>query len=306
MHIRKFPFYAKNIIKDILPRSFFKLDVDSLLRNMSDAQLEYIDSRVNYYNKLNTPFKLDDTAMVLKKLSVRGHASSYYYDFIECARYFDNSVKFHYIFSDVEHIPEQPTFVKARPIHGENQNSVLLKLNKIRHFSLFDDDVAFEDKRDMAVFRGACYQESRKILLEKYKDSPLVDVADTREHNGKKNNLMSETGQMNYKFIISVEGNDVATNLKWIMHSRSLCFMIKPRIESWFMEANLIPGYHYVELNKDFSDLEEKIQYYAKHVDEAKQIIKNANDYVSPFLDEEQEKIITLLVMKKYFDLCES
>ncbi|WP_211959112.1 glycosyl transferase family 90 [Budvicia diplopodorum] len=303
MHIRKVPFYARNIIKDIIPRSFFRLNIEKLISGMSDIKLEKIYQRVNYYNKLSDNFSLDSTAMVGNKLSVRGNASSYYYDFMEAARYFDGSLKFNYFFRDIKHIPDRPTFVKTRPISGENQNSVLLKLNKIRHFGLFDDKIPFENKLDMAVFRGACYQDSRKLLLETYKNSPLVNIGDTGRHNGKRLNLMSEVEQMKYKFIISIEGNDVATNLKWIMHSNSLCFMRKPRIESWFMEANLIPDYHYVLLNDDFSDLEEKIAYYSQHIDEAKFIINNAHEYLCPFLDQRQEHLISILVMKKYFEL---
>lgn len=85
---------------------------------------------------------------------------------------------------------------------------------------------------------------------------------------------MSITDQLKYKFVISLEGNDVATNLKWIMLSNSVCFMRKPRVESWFMEGSLIPNHHYVLLDDEFSDLEDKIDYYSKHTDKALAIIK--------------------------------
>ncbi|ENT7385234.1 hypothetical protein ACXLUW_000800 [Campylobacter coli] len=35
-------------------------------------------------------------------------------------------------------------------------------------------------------------------------------------------NFLSKKEQMKYKFIISLEGNDVASNLKWEMNSNSL------------------------------------------------------------------------------------
>ena len=47
---------------------------------------------------------------------------------------------------------------------------------------------------------------------------------------------------LNYKFILAIEGYDVATNLKWIMSSNSLAVMPRPTYATWFMEGTLIPG----------------------------------------------------------------
>ncbi len=113
---------------------------------------------------------------------------------------------------------------------------------------------------------------------------------------------MSVPEQLNYKFILSIEGNDVATNLKWAMASNSLCFMTRPKFETWFMEGTLIPAYHYVELKDDYSDLEEKIHYYTHHPDEAKAIVRNANRYVAQFRNESRERLIGMLVLQKYFE----
>jgi molybdopterin converting factor small subunit len=78
--------------------------------------------------------------------------------------------------------------------------------------------------------------------------------------------------------------------------------MTKPKYETWFMEGTLEPGFHYVELADDYSDLEEKLIYYREHAGEAKRIIENANNYVNQFLDRKQEHLIGLLVMQKYFE----
>jgi hypothetical protein len=56
-------------------------------------------------------------------------------------------------------------------------------------------------------------------------------------------------------------------------------------------------------VNEDFSDAEEKIKYYIKNQDEALKIIKNANSYVNQFKNLKREKLISLLVMDKYFSL---
>lgn len=75
---------------------------------------------------------------------------------------------------------------------------------------------------------------------------------------------------LDYKFIMAIEGNDVASNLKWVMSSNSLAVMPRPTCETWFMEGTLIPDYHYIEVKDDFSDLEEKLNYYIAHPEKRK------------------------------------
>ena len=69
------------------------------------------------------------------------------------------------------------------------------------------------------------------------------------------------------------------------------------------MEGTLIPNYHYIEVKDDFSDLEERLTYYIEHPKEAEAIIQHAHEYVDQFRDEAREKLISLLVLKKYFDI---
>ncbi|NBB78368.1 MAG: lipopolysaccharide A protein, partial [Verrucomicrobia bacterium] len=109
--------------------------------------------------------------------------------------------------------------------------------------------------------------------------------------------------QLQHKFILSVEGNDVATNLKWIAQSNSLCFMTKPKYESWFMEGTLQAGKHYVQVRDDYADLPDKITYYMNHPDEAETIIRELNCYYKQFNDTRKEQLIGLLVAEKYLRL---
>jgi hypothetical protein len=108
---------------------------------------------------------------------------------------------------------------------------------------------------------------------------------------------------LEYKFIMALEGNDVASNLKWVMSSNSIAVMTRPTCETWFMEGTLKAGYHYIEVREDFADLPEKLAYYIAHPAEAKAIIEHAHAYVSQFMDREREDLIQLLVMQRYFRL---
>lgn len=104
---------------------------------------------------------------------------------------------------------------------------------------------------------------------------------------------------MEFKFIISLEGNTFASNLIWAMNSNSLVFSPKMRCETWFMEGRLKPNEHFVLIDNE--NLEEKVEYYKTHIKEAKEIIKNAHSYIKQFLDEEKEFHIGILVLAKYF-----
>ena len=77
--------------------------------------------------------------------------------------------------------------------------------------------------------------------------------------------------------------------------------MPRPSCETWFMEGTLIPNYHYIEIKPDFSDLEERLQYYMAHTDEAQAIIEHAHEYIEQFKNKKREQLISLLVLEKYY-----
>ena len=274
-----------------------------------------IRHRVNYYCKLDQKF-------TLKKISLcnNGHHkthiianksawfsdmnTTYRYDFLKVLLLFPRSFLTASTMGDVTFVPEVPSVVKSRPIRCENSNSVLLKLDSARHFKFINDTKAFESKKNRLVWRGVARQKHRKDFLERHFSNPLCDVAQVNSPGDLAyGERMSIEEQLNYKFILCIEGNDVATNLKWAMSSNSLCFMPKPKYETWFMEGQLKPGVHYVELADDYSDVDEKINYYSSHADEALHIINKAHQHVALFQDERREDLISMLVMEKYFHL---
>lgn len=143
-------------------------------------------------------------------------------------------------------------------------------------------------------------------MLEKYIDHPMCDIGqinkDAADPRFIKPYVPMEE-QLDYKFIASIEGHDVATNLKWVMSSNSVAVMPRPRIESWFMEGKLIPDYHYIEIKPDYSDLIEKLEYYIAHPEKAEAIIEHAHAYVDEFRDRERELLIARLTAARYFRL---
>jgi hypothetical protein len=146
------------------------------------------------------------------------------------------------------------------------------------------------------------------LLVEKFQnhENTNIDIKYSELCQGNKstNNFildkLSIEDQLKYKFILSVEGNDVATNLKWIMYSNSLVLMPKPKLCSWFMEDKLIDGIHYIEINSDFSNLEEKFNWCCNNLDKCLSIIQNAKKYARQFLNEENENKIIKKIIEIY------
>lgn len=305
MKTTKLRYYSKHIFKHCLPDALYRHKLENALAGYDLFDKEYIESRVNYYLKQTQQFSLNHQATSSNLFHLKGKKSAYYFDLIEHLRYFPDHLKFSYLFGDITYIPEQPSFVKSRPINEHNQNSVILKLDSVRHFQFPQDPIPFENKRNKAIFRGDCHQSHRHEFLKKCFGLPKTNIGDTRKKA--KGDIyykepMPIRDHFQYKFILSVEGNDVATNLKWILNSNSLCFMRRPKYETWFMEGRLIPNHHYVLLKDDYSDLTEKMAYYQDHIDEAKHIIRNANLFAKQFQDKKREKLISLLVIKRYLE----
>ena len=231
----------------------------------------------------------------------------------------------------VELFFDAPTIVKSRLISNEYHYSILMKLNISRHFRDIQEvkkyDIPFYKKKNGLIWRGTTTgygfgnfiperPTSRETLIKKYCNleslEKKIDIGlSSLVQNGKKNERLYKDflrprktiqEQLQYKYILSVEGNDVATNLKWILYSNSVLFMSKPCIESWIMESHLKPYIHYIPVADNFSDIEEKMNWCNKNQKECLKIIKNSKDYIKLFLNEKNENKIMKEVLKKYIE----
>jgi len=296
-------YYTENAIRMLVPRAYYRQRLKLLLSTINEQELPYIKSRLNYYNKLSGKNILGPDVIRLSAFKLKGRSSAYFFDANYITRYFNGDLKVHFLFGDVTHLSPVPVILKSRPIGGNNTNSVLLNLNKVRHFVFSNDKYSFSMKKDLLVWRGNASQQHRIKFLKMYFDHPLCDIGQVGIGNaidfGK--NYMTINDQLRYKFILCIEGNDVATNLKWVMSSHSVAVMPRPKYETWFMEGKLEPGVHYVEIKDDFSDLEEKLNYYINHPQKAECISRQANAYTAQFRNRKREKLIGLLVLQKYF-----
>ncbi len=334
----RFIYNLKGIARAVVPRIFTQKKLETTIQKLLsiyEKDMQTISHRVCYYNKLSTPFhiptqqsdipqqstytgelppypsRLAHLTLLVPNIDILQHnthkaGSVYYYDSYEWTRYFPDSFRWAYMFYDVNQLLSFPAICKSRPIIHSNVNSVLLQLEKYRHFHFIHDPIKFEDKKDILLFRGAVYQEHRIRFFEQHFTNPNCDIG----HVGKKDSYphwakdkMPISSHLPYKFLLSLEGYDVASNLKWVLSSNSLCVMPEPEIETWFMEQKLQAGVHFASIKRDYSDLDSVLEYYKTHTKEAKEIIQNAHNFCKQFYDKQFEGLLNLLVLRKYFYL---
>lgn len=312
-HNSQILYYMRSFARYAVPKSLLHRRLPSLLAEIdARADRDYIRERADYYNKLSSPADIlgggNCSAPQLSEMTYRQRPrpTAYFFDAYEYTRFFDDSLRWRYLFGDVTHTPEAASIVKSRPIAGDNANSVLLNLDKNRHFCFLHDGIDFESKIDRLIFRAYISHKPHRIrFFEQWYGHQMCDLGECdphcRDYPEWHRPKISFYEQLKYKFILALEGNDVATNLKWIMSSNSLAVMPRPRYETWFMEGRLIPDYHYVAIRDDYADLPERLQYYIDHPDQARAIVENANRYVAQFADRHREQLISLLTLDKYF-----
>lgn len=302
----KLLYFIKGYLRWLTPsflRPRYSTRLWTIIEQREDA--EYIMQRIEYYNHM-------PTGMLPSNLpSLGAHRPArqkvYFFDTFEFTRFFPDTLRWSFLPGDTIHVPKLPTIVKSRPLHvHDDACSVIMKLDKVRHFTFIKDHKPWEEKLNKVIFRGKVLSKAiRQRFMELYHSHPMCDAADvSRAPNqatwsGEKLTLRQH---LDYKFIMALEGNDVASNLKWIMSSGSIAVMPRPSCETWFMEGTLIPNYHYIEIKEDLSDLIERIEYYIEHPDEAKAIVRHANEYVSQFMNNDRESLISLGVLQRYFE----
>jgi Glycosyl transferase family 90 len=282
----KMGYYLLNNFRRIFPLFIFRARLKGKLNKSKLFDPEYVQKRVDYYNRLETQCPLLPTAIKLSELKLGKKLKVYYFDTFEFTRYFDQNLRANFLFGDIIHVADVPSLVKSRPIHVDNTNSIVLNMEKIRHFRFLNDTKQFVNKKNMLIFRGQIFQPHRYRFMEMYYNHPMCNIGQINKNSNQKFlvNRMTVDEHLDYKFILSLEGNDVASNLKWIMSSNSLAVMPTPKYETWFMEGTLIPNYH------------------SEHTDEALKIIENAHTYIDQFKNKEREDFISFQVLKKYFE----
>jgi len=163
-------------------------------------------------------------------------------------------------------------------------------------------DIAWEEKIDDFFWRGAdtgrvSYDNQRLHFVEKHFSGRVGFSFYEQNFKRSPDRYLKEyllgplrTGDvMKYKYQVVLEGNDKASNLNWTLLSNSVVIMSRPKYHSWLCEEYLVPGVHYVEVARDFSNFEQKLAWCKENDALAKEIAINGTRFVQQFLYKERE-----------------
>ena len=220
---------------------------------------------------------------------------------------------FYFKSGDIKNEIDKASIVKNRIT---NSGVILRSFNFDRHWRNYYNkpkDIDFNKKLPIIFWRGVTTGNENKvgnrfILVKKwFNKNPMIDVGFTEIVQNKDNFKKYIKPSVNlekflkYKYILSVEGNDKDSGINWKLNSNSLVLMVKPTACSWLMESTLIPNKHYILLKNDYSDLENKLEWCNNNQDKCLEIIKNANEFMEQFSDNDYEKELEKEVLKEYF-----
>ena len=157
--IKLFYFIRKGL-QQLLPDAYFQRRlVQTIRRARLRDDYDYILQRVNYYCKWSSPWTIDTIDEAYRGrsfFSYRGEVagykrkmfcSAYYYDQHDVTKWFDQHFRWDFCPGDVYFTPQTPTVVKSRVLFEDNSCSVLLKLDKLRHFMFLNDPIPDCDRR---------------------------------------------------------------------------------------------------------------------------------------------------------------
>ena len=205
---------------------------------------------------------------------------------------------------------------------------ILMNLNRRRHYGFFDKPIPdtarlpWTARKDALIWRGGgitgrkgaqtCLSiRLRFVSVLKGHLAEGIDVAFAADDNY--TNQCPETcgtwsarcapsmaveQMMTYRYALSLEGNDVATDLKWKLASGMVVLMPKPTVESWLMEFALQPAVHYIEVGSP-EEVPAKLAWLRANQKQAERISKAARAWMAPFSHVQHDRIIAGEVLSR-------
>lgn len=104
-----------------------------------------------------------------------------------------------------------------------------------------------------------------------------------------------------YKYHLVLDGNDMPSSMPFTFFSKSVALMPIPEWEGVFHQG-IKPWVHYVPIDRDGNDMEEKLEWCKDNDFQCKIIVNNAFNHIQKFTDRPTETAIHREILTRYVD----
>jgi len=140
---------------------------------------------------------------------------------------------------------------------------------------------------------------TRQLFYNAFKDDTSrfeIHVVDTSKKDYMLN-IVPMYEQLDYKYLIDLQGNGYSGRLKYLLHSGRLLFIQERKWKSYY-HFKLKPFVHYIPVKEDFSDLYDQLDWADNNQEKVAEIIQSATDFALTEL--KYENVILELRNKLY------
>lgn len=125
---------------------------------------------------------------------------------------------------------------------------------------------------------------TRYIKRSKIKDHETFNFINPNDFKFKLKKFMSIDEQVNYKYILNIEGNSAAYRLGELLRMKSVILDVESEYYVWFKKL-MKPMIHYIPIKSDLSDLKQKILWCRKNDDKCKVIAQNSYKFYLKYIN---------------------
>lgn len=189
---------------------------------------------------------------------------------------------------------------------AENGAGVLMPLNMYSDAEAFagypPDPIPWSEKLPIMMFRGSVTGSDLKTMAGQrwnfvqmwHKKRPDIDVCFARffewqwmpEADAFSAPVIPRDDQVQYKFILCLEGNDTSSSLHWALSTGCCPVHVYPFAwTSWRFGQGLEPWVHFVPVARDGTDLGNVMDWCLTHDEECRKIATNGQRYAEKYKD---------------------
>ena len=152
-------------------------------------------------------------------------------------------------------------------------------LNRYNLYHAIHRGVPFHQKKSQIVFAGN--ERGNPKNYTKRRDIQMNQREYFKSHHVPKDNIhcpqqIQREEMINYKYILDIDGNASTWDATaWKLNSGSVIFKTDSNWVQWFYD-DFKPWTHYIPVNDDFSDIQEKFKWCEENQQQCEEIVKNA------------------------------